>query len=292
MREVLHAAFCRMWNLEATRLVLNVDLDPEATIGGTIRLGEGVTNTAEIVVTARLRDLDGVSEGSFTTSTVGGDFILRGLPGGTYGLSIFRSGYARYESEVVVGAGEAVDLGEIDLLPGAKIRGQVSSLLADFPSDDAVVGVFQGTQRIAGALPDEAGSFLIEGLEPGSYTVRVLNAPLGLSPDVSLTVAAGEEISGVSLDVFPGATISGTVTDSVTGDPLARVPVIVYAPDGREAAVYTDDDGRYSMIAAPDSASISSRCLSARATPRKRSTSIPSRVPRSPPISSSRLRHS
>ena len=123
--------------LGADPVELNLHLEPEAVVTGIIGLADGALNTGQISVGAQLDSLASLTEGSFSTSTVGGEFVLGGLPAGNYEVRIALAGYVEQSFEVTIGAGEAVDLGTVELQPEAMISGSVTSTIGEFPADAA-----------------------------------------------------------------------------------------------------------------------------------------------------------
>jgi hypothetical protein len=71
-------------------------------------------------------------------------------------------------------------------------------------------------QGILGAQPggqstDANGAFEFTKLAPGSYIIRANSASRGTAETDPLSVAAGEDVTGVQITLSPGVTISGTV---------------------------------------------------------------------------------
>jgi hypothetical protein len=82
------------------------------------------------------------------------------------------------------------------------------------------------------------------------------NAPTNVRPADTITVAAGQHLTGVAIELVPMTVLSGRVTDE-NGDPVPRVTVRPMVVDTvlngqrrlmiQGVGVQTDDDGRYTM---------------------------------------------
>ena len=98
------------------------------------------------------------------------------------------------------------------------------------------------------------GSYIITGLPTGNYSIGVdqdgwaveyYNQKYYRGGEDHLQVVAGQTLSGIDLELDPGASISGRVTDQVSGAPLAGVQVVL---GGREEYFdCTDEEGNYSI---------------------------------------------
>ncbi|MEK7745947.1 MAG: carboxypeptidase-like regulatory domain-containing protein, partial [Elusimicrobiota bacterium] len=164
-------------------------------------------------------------------------------------------GSLRLKQVLVSGSSTSVEMTEItasniDLLPeGLEIEAE---------ADPWVEGGFAQAERASGRLSlDAYGRFAINGLMPGSYRVRVhqegsdamaegsMNlAPLSVS---GVKVAEGQAADVGVLDLSPGRSVSGMVTDPA-GLGLANVEVSAEAAGGsHEARTLTDSEGRFTL---------------------------------------------
>lgn len=129
-------------------------------------------------------------------------------------------------------------------VPGARVEGWA-------------LGPF-GTWGLGDSVTGADGGFAFDGLESGSYKVRVSapgrraelfpDTPCPLACDVftlggAIAVTAGETTPGVDLALAEGARIAGTVTD-LAAAPLAGVVVAVHGASGVfSVSAMTDADG-------------------------------------------------
>jgi hypothetical protein len=166
---------------------------------------------------------------------------------------------------IVVGAGEersGVDL-PLQLVRTARIEGVVAAPNGAGPLPDVLMvpsePLMAGPPTLSfnRARPDADGRFFFSGLAPGTYTVsaRMPSGPFWASADVTVD---GENVSGVSLNLQPGLTISGRVvlegtraappdlsSVRVSLTPGASGMTLVGAKDGTEGGV--DAQGRFTL---------------------------------------------
>lgn len=118
--------------------------------------------------------VDGEAITTFATSENGGAFMLYGVYGGTYDLTVTPeegSGYASKVISVDVVNGQIVDVGtiELELLPGS-ITGKILN-----EGVAVVASVMVDTVEVT-ANTDETGVFLLEDIPVGTYTVTLTPA--------------------------------------------------------------------------------------------------------------------
>jgi len=156
------------------------------------------------------------------------------------------------QTDIVVNSG--AQLSGIDLVAGDLY---VGGSVVDGASGQPVAGSFvsvvassQGTLlRQAGQAPVEAdGSFLVSGLATGAFKV-IAQAPGYAAQTVDVTLSEGGTTPSITFELTPGATISGTVLEDVTGNPIAGATVIVTkaSADNETALTHTDDSGLYQI---------------------------------------------
>jgi hypothetical protein len=145
--------------------------------------------------------------------------------------------------------------------PLGAIRGRVTRAGRQVPG--AMVSARLGPYRLHRAVTDAAGSFALEGLEPGSYDVVADHADLGAMSTRHTVTIDGAAIRELDLDLQLDASIAGTLVDQ-HGAPVAGALVSfrmtddmgtdVTAADGSFRAVGLSGGGAYrtSVRASPD----------------------------------------
>ncbi len=228
----------------AAGAALDFSLAPESVIVAHTTLGAGGPAAGLTTIVATLEGSTDDSGRFVAAADATGAFQLHGLPAGQYDLSIFHGGYLSSDVvDLVLAAGVTLDAGNITLLAGATIAGTVTA------TDPALlgriaVGAFVGDHLLGVALSDVNGAFTIADLPAGSYTIAPVDF-FTFANSANATVAAGDHLGGIALEIHPGGKITGTVLDSASSQPLAHVAVFARAPDGTLLSEQTDDMGHY-----------------------------------------------
>jgi hypothetical protein len=183
------------------------------------RLGKG---ESESTTRRFMPDRDGASLG---TSAADGSFLLEAAQSGMYRL-IARSSSGEVASvkPFSVKSGKAVDLGTIDLVTGATIRGTVL-----VPAGRSVAGltIRIDEQRFGAEQPTNAeGRFRFEGQSAGTHWLFVDDASGAIAevPPVEVQLSAGE-VRDVEIDARNHGTCSVELTILIGGRPAANASV-------------------------------------------------------------------
>ncbi|MCA9123729.1 MAG: carboxypeptidase regulatory-like domain-containing protein [Planctomycetales bacterium] len=95
------------------------------------------------------------------------------------------------------------------------------------------------------------GAFFFQDVVAGNYFLEAFGV-IPLEPDwEAISVAAGQHIAGLTLEVASGNDVYGTVTDSITGVGIAGATVIAYLGDSRIGATDTNLQGHYRLSGIP-----------------------------------------
>ncbi len=121
--------------------------------------------------------------------------------------------------------------------PGVTLAGR-----SVFATNEATGDLFTATSA-------NDGSFFITDIAPGVYTFSSNGAIVNGSP--TATVAAGQTVTGVTVDLTLGGEIVGEVTASATGVPAASPSVRAIAADGTVYSVSGGPDGLYQLTGLP-----------------------------------------
>jgi subtilase family serine protease len=222
-------------------------LPVESVITGHALVGPGHPQDFGMAVEATLRGAPLAAAAHFSVGLTGLDFALRGLPAGTYDLTLRGNDVTETKFVVTVGAGETVDAGGIDLTAKSIINGSVQVSTGTLSPLTTIVQLLSGSVVVASAPINSAGEFDFLGLDEGDYSLQAkeLSQTPRLSTIVHVTLAVGEAASDVHLSLGDGGTVIGTIRDAATSDPLTSVPVMLVAADGASQATFTDSSGRY-----------------------------------------------
>jgi hypothetical protein len=195
------------------------------------------------------------SEGSgYTTTDGNGHFLISdGLPAGNYTVGATKSGYVNTEVQnVTITAGRET---VVDLFMNRS--GGISGKVTDSYTSLAIpnISVFAMLSNGGGTFfgegtTDVAGNYDINmNLGTGTYNVSV-SSPKGYVPkEVSpINVIAGTMTTGVDLALDKSGIISGMVTTSLGGQPIANASVTAFSSDFKyNGTDETDANGHYSI---------------------------------------------
>ncbi len=219
--------------------------EDKGAIVGVVRAdgGEGIAG-------AKVEILSGPSDGR-TITAKGGRFVLRGLKGGVYALSVSALGFATKVVEgieVVSGRGTEVRivLQRVDGEGTGAIFGVVRNG-EGAPIPGATVAIVVGPSG-GETTTDADGKYVLANLAPGRYALKA--SAEGYVPQVQdgLELRAGEE-KRVDFSLRRAEARFGVIEGQVTnreGTPIAGATVaVVVGPTPR--SVTTNEEGRYRM---------------------------------------------
>ena len=212
----------------------NLILGTEHRLVGLVRDEAGNPIADAMVAAARIRPRPIYSTDTYTDEN--GNFELRGLPEGAYGLNTMPEGYAparlthvqsnRTDIELVVRQKGSVS----GMVMGTRGEAITSFTLELFRLNKGTPQYGVTNRRMQ--FNDAEGKFNFPNLDRGSY-ILLVRAP-GLAP----TYTPGffierEEHSGVNVQLIQGGILEGTVTDP-NGNPLAAAEVTLRGRDYME----------------------------------------------------------
>lgn len=243
-----NGALSREWlelNVEAGRVTGEVllRLAPVGRVSGSVTDGENPVSGAVVVA----GDAGPAVSDAVTQSD--GSFVLENVPRGTQILRVVA--YDVREPRLVVIDRDNIPGVRLVVVPMGSIAGRITRAGQPLAGE-----VNDGRNTVA--LAGDDGHYVVRGLRPGKYHLYAYSPMLGasgLSPDVTLT--AGEQRTGVDIDMQCAGSISGTIVET-SGVPAAGVFVRfeaqhqrdggddVTAPDGsfRVATLIGSDDYR------------------------------------------------
>lgn len=220
-----------------------------ARVSGTVTDGHDAVAGATVAVQSPLPG-DAVTQAD-------GSFVLDNVPRGTQPLQV--APYSVRDPRAILVDGPEVTNVRITVELMASIAGTITR------SGKPVAGALVYSGRGEAVSADGEGRYVVRGLPPGKYYVSADDKPagaFGAAPDV--TVAAGEQRTGVDIDLRHGGTIAGTIVEAngaPAGGLFVRFEALhridggedVTAPDGsfRVGTLIGDDDYRPYVRPAP-----------------------------------------
>lgn len=217
-------------------------VEATATIIGTV--ADSVTGTP--ISGALIKAIRG-SQVRYAAITAGdGSYTLAGIEPSNYTLVASASGY-QTQSVGVKPRNNQTTVVDFDLIPiGGTLAGTVTNASTLQPISGANVYIFQGIQLVTSTTTNGSGAYSVPNLAPGNYII--LTRASGFRGQFkSANVQAGVTTTvNFTLSPLPG-TISGKVTDSLTGSPIAGALIEIF--DGNVIVGFADTDinGNYSI---------------------------------------------
>ncbi len=181
---------------------------------------------------------------------------------GTYEISDVKPGAvalsaARTDYGTVTGTGTVTAGGTLTFSPGMVMlptTGEVKGTVIDSSTGQAISGAIislvTGTYPAKTTTTDATGAFSVNSLSPGNYTLTI-TATAHAIQTYTITIVAGTttNIGSVGLSQALSATsVSGRVTDAMTGSPIAGADVMIMDTN---IAATTDVDGSYTLSGIP-----------------------------------------
>ncbi|MCY2954473.1 MAG: carboxypeptidase regulatory-like domain-containing protein [Planctomycetota bacterium] len=218
-------------------------------ITGVVRDSAG-QSLSDTLVTAR----DAAGHDVSTTTDDTGRYSIRNLPLGSYTVLLGNAdngGCSRHSVALSAASPDAT----ADLVLGfiAALSGTVFDHDGTTGLEGATVQLLQSGLPVASAVTDAAGKYTIRLLAPGTYDLIAFGDHT-FEPRTGIQISAANPV--VTVDFGPASgSLSATVTDEATGQPIAGAEVLVLQQlPGLEqliATVTTGADGRYIVAGLP-----------------------------------------
>jgi hypothetical protein len=219
--------------VNVTRNVALVPVGAGVTISGTVT----DTTTGAAIVDAVVRLVTGAGGAGggtvveSTTTIAAGAYTLTGVAAGTYHLTLSATGYvAKTVLDVVVAAANVTrNVQLVEVGPGVTVSGTVTNATTSAAIVGAVVrlrtgattAVVESTTTIAG------GAYTLTAVQPGNYNLNVSANTYTPYTSAAFTVAAANITRNVTLTVAPVVSVSGYITDTVSGAAIVGAKVLL-----------------------------------------------------------------
>ncbi|WP_342045359.1 carboxypeptidase regulatory-like domain-containing protein, partial [Bacillus sp. OTU530] len=201
---------------------INVALSPNpGALTGTVRDAGNGAPLANASI--RIINSHGIAVAQTTTNGAG-NYFIDSLAPGSYSVSFSVGGYGSQILGAIIRS-DATTTVDANL---SRLVGTLSGTVTNvngIPISGAVIQVFQNNILIASALTDVNGSYTINNLIPGTYSVSSSSPNFSTGVSGALIQANQTTIVNTQLQPNPG-TLSGTVTDN-NGNLLSGSTVIV-----------------------------------------------------------------
>ncbi len=192
-------------------------------------------------------ELSGSTDRSTTTNTAG-EFEIADVEDGFYQVFLTRDGYESLSDTVTI-AGESVERNyEMTAIVVSTI---ISGTVTD--SDNSAVPIEGATVTLSGeasgqTTTDNQGFYQFSSVPPGQYTIAIDADGYQPASRTFVVEASIPEVQDFALDLLVFS-VSGAVTDVITGRPISGADVALDGPVTDNTS--TDDQGFYSLSGLP-----------------------------------------
>lgn len=223
----------------------NLLLTAGQTVQGTVRTFAGNAATNGVV---NLQRLDSAGSMGQSVELQDGSFTFAHVAAGVYRLTVSVDGIimAEINELAVTGAGAPIDVPPVSLLNTGSIAGTVELPEGQADFTNFRVSLFAADQNVSTGDVAADGTFELRGVPAGNYFLRLRSVPAGvLGGAVSISLAAGQNRTGVALIAAPASAVTGHVLSATGALPLTGVRVTLTDPAGNQSTVLSSIDGSY-----------------------------------------------
>ena len=232
------------WLIYFVLSVASISLEATGGVEGNV-----INSTTGLPVACNVQLYRGKHPKQATFTSQQGDYLLSNIKAEKYTIKAFTDGYQTSAKTVTIKNG-ITKVVNFSLAPNAgTIYGTVTETITLNPIVGAAVNVYvSGTNILAGSsATDPNGNYNVNLLASGAFTV-VFSAPGFQTAYAGVSVSYPNLLSqqNISLAPSPG-TISGTVIDATTTNPIQDVLVTVYSGNTVVDSAETNSIGNYTI---------------------------------------------
>ncbi len=188
--------------------------------------------------------------GSFNGNTVtgiDGSFIFTNVTPGNVTITASKTGYYPVTSTGTIAAGGILFFNpRISTQPPTQTTGNLTGKVFDSSTNKPIQGSIVSISGVPSGIADSQGVFLIKDIAPNTYQVTISAA--GYTSQIyQVMIMAGATTDMQTINLMASllsTTITGKVSDAVTGNPIAGAEVAVV---GTNVSVKTDSAGSYTI---------------------------------------------
>ncbi len=238
-----HKQMNRTIEVEPGDNVFDISLEGGVTFSGRVvdTAGSPIA-TADLSLHATSYNFLGNSQG-ITDSE--GQFSLDGLGEGIYSLQVTKEGFASSSLENIEIGPAGLSGYEVRLETGAAIVGRILGLESERVGDVQIYAA-RPPRGFSPGRANRDGTYRIEDLAPGDYSVVAQLGASGLTASGHTTVSTGVPETVLDLEFEQGLTLTGVVLRRA--EPVTGAPVTVSGVDiGASSGGMTDSEGRFEV---------------------------------------------
>jgi PKD repeat protein len=178
------------------------------------------------------------------TTDASGTYIMSQMAAGTFSGTAFKLGYQARTISGNISSGQTTTL-NFFLFPYGRIAGTITDSATSVPISSAIVSLTDASGRSFGANTDANGSFSFDNVAAGAFSGTAVKANYA-TQNISGTVTAGQTAT-VNVGLAPYGSVTGKVSDSVSGLPVPFANVNITDAGGNQHFGTTNSAGMYTI---------------------------------------------
>ncbi|MCF7913247.1 MAG: carboxypeptidase regulatory-like domain-containing protein [Candidatus Cloacimonetes bacterium] len=218
------------------------------SLSGTVSDGE----TGEFLpgIEVRLHGMQGIMQEAITDEA--GNYLFAEVFEGVYNLTVsgYNSGYEQFTAEVEIVENTVFD---IELVPVEQGELSLSGVITDAETGEAITGIIINIHAGPGmhydAVSAEDGSYLIEGIFEGIYSLNAMSEEMEYMHFQTEIEILEDTVFNIQMQAYVAGdlVLTGTITAEETGEPLPGITVHLFGENmpGNMFMGISDENGYY-----------------------------------------------